>query len=97
VLNHVARLPGNIFPSLCCVCLILCRREFCNNVHKLFCPATPFAAALAASAAAGAPAAWDVWSSSFLFLCCMSQQFHAWSHMKKSELPAAVVALQVGV
>jgi hypothetical protein len=24
----------------------------------------------------------------------MSQQFHAWSHMKKSELPAVVVALQ---
>ena len=27
-------------------------------------------------------------------LGCMSQQFHAWSHMKKSQLPAAVVALQ---
>jgi hypothetical protein len=26
----------------------------------------------------------------------MSQQFHAWSHMKKSELHPAVVALQVG-
>jgi len=25
----------------------------------------------------------------------MSQQFHAWSHMKKSELPGFVVALQV--
>lgn len=32
---------------------------------------------------------------SFLFLVCMSQQFHAWSHMKKSELPGVVVALQV--
>lgn len=31
---------------------------------------------------------------SFTFLCCMSQQFHAWSHMKKSELPAVVLALQ---
>jgi hypothetical protein len=32
---------------------------------------------------------------SFLLLVCMSQQFHAWSHMKKSELPGLVVALQV--
>jgi ubiquitin-conjugating enzyme E2 variant len=31
---------------------------------------------------------------SMTFLCCMSQQFHAWSHMKKSELPGFVVALQ---
>ncbi|KAI3433904.1 hypothetical protein D9Q98_003706 [Chlorella vulgaris] len=69
-------------------------REFSNNVHKLFKPAAPFAAVLALSAAAGAPVWWDVWSSSFLFLCCMSQQFHAWSHMKRSELPPAVVALQ---
>jgi hypothetical protein len=34
---------------------------------------------------------------SFLLLVCMSQQFHAWSHMKKSELPEVVVALQVGL
>lgn len=32
---------------------------------------------------------------SFLFFVCMSQQFHAWSHMKKSELPGLVVAMQV--
>ncbi|KAL4424769.1 hypothetical protein ABPG77_000809 [Micractinium sp. CCAP 211/92] len=69
-------------------------REFCNNMHKLFRPASFFAAGLAGMAAAGAPALWDIWSSSFLFLCCMSQQFHAWSHMKKSELPGAIVALQ---
>ena len=30
----------------------------------------------------------------FLLLVCMSQQFHAWSHMKKSQLPSVVVALQ---
>lgn len=69
-------------------------REFCNNMHKLFAPATPFAGALLASSALGAPVWWDVWSATFLYMCCMSQQFHAWSHMKKSELPAAVVALQ---
>jgi hypothetical protein len=67
-----------------------------NPLPQLFKPAAPFAAVLALSAAAGAPVWWDVWSSSFLFLCCMSQQFHAWSHMKRSELPPAVVALQVG-
>ena len=27
----------------------------------------------------------------------MSQQFHAWGHMKKSELPKAVISLQVGI
>ena len=32
--------------------------------------------------------------STFVFLVCMSQQFHAWGHMKKSELPRPVVALQ---
>nr|QFB70713.1 chloroplast putative fatty acid desaturase 4 [Chlorella ohadii] len=69
-------------------------REVCNNLFPLFRPATFFAAGLLGTAALGAPVWWDVWSSSFLFLCCMSQQFHAWSHMKKSELPAAVVALQ---
>ena len=38
--------------------------------------------------------AFNAFISSFIFLACMSQQFHAWSHMKKSELPAPVVALQ---
>lgn len=33
--------------------------------------------------------------STFVFLVCMSQQFHAWGHMKRSELPKPVVALQV--
>lgn len=86
-------------PCLLCALLrspwTITEREFCNNMHKLFRPAVPFAGALLLGAAAGAPAWWDVWSSSFLFLCCMSQQLHAWSHMKKSELHPAVVALQV--
>jgi hypothetical protein len=30
----------------------------------------------------------------FSSLVVLSQQFHAWSHMKKSELPAAVLAAQ---
>lgn len=45
---------------------------------QLFRPASFFAAGLLGTAALGAPVWWDVWSSSFLFLCCMSQQFHAW-------------------
>ncbi|GBG00164.1 fatty acid desaturase chloroplastic [Raphidocelis subcapitata] len=69
------------------------QREFCNNVHQVFKPAAyPAGGMLLLSPVLG------VWPGfflpSFLFLVCMSQQFHAWSHMKKSELPAAVVALQ---
>lgn len=69
------------------------QREFCNNVHQVFKPAvTPGLAILAVSPFL------PVWAGfflpSFLFLICMSQQFHAWSHMKKSELPGFVVALQ---
>ena len=33
--------------------------------------------------------------ATFVFMVAMSQQFHAWGHMKKSDLPAAVLALQV--
>lgn len=69
-------------------------REFCNNVHKVFKPAALPSAVLLASSFY-APLGWSVWSSTFLFLACMSQQFHAWSHMKKSELPSSVVTLQV--
>mmetsp|Transcript_257 Transcript_257/g.508 ORF Transcript_257/g.508 Transcript_257/m.508 type:complete len:329 (+) Transcript_257:153-1139(+) len=68
-------------------------REFCNNVHQVFKPALAPSAALALLAGTATPE-WNIGASSFLYLACMSQQFHAWSHMKKSELPAAVLALQ---
>lgn len=68
-------------------------REFCNNVHKVFKPAALPAALLFASSFV-MPSSWSVWSSLFLFLACMSQQFHAWSHMKRSELHPLVVAAQ---
>lgn len=68
-------------------------REFCNNVHQVFKPAAPIALALAV-AAPFLPGWWDVWAATMLGMACMSQQFHAWSHMKKSELPGAIVALQ---
>lgn len=68
-------------------------REPANNLHKVFKPFVPIS--LAYLAISGyTPAALDVFMGSFLFLVCMSQQFHAWSHMKKSELPAVVDRLQ---
>jgi ubiquitin-conjugating enzyme E2 variant len=69
------------------------QREFCNNLHQVFKPAATPAVVIAA-ASPFLPLFPGVFLPSFLFLVCMSQQFHAWSHMKKSELPAVVVALQ---
>ncbi|KAG2501530.1 hypothetical protein HYH03_000037 [Edaphochlamys debaryana] len=69
------------------------QREFENNMHQVFGPASYPAMGLMVLSPT-MPLAWNAWASSFLWLVCMSQQFHAWSHMKKSELPAAVVWLQ---
>ncbi|KIY96385.1 hypothetical protein MNEG_11576 [Monoraphidium neglectum] len=66
------------------------QREFCNNVFQ---PATGPAALLLA-VSPFLPVGPGFFLPSFIFLACMSQQFHAWSHMKKSELPGVVVALQ---
>ena len=70
------------------------KREFCNNLHQVFRPAA-VPAALSLALSPWSPLWWNAFSGSFMFLCCMSQQFHAWAHMKKSELPAVVLALQV--
>lgn len=51
-------------------------------------------AAIILAACPWLPLSMQAFLPSFTFLCCMSQQFHAWSHMKKSELPALVVTLQ---
>ena len=71
------------------------QREFCNNCSLTFKPAG-FAAALffALSLTGATPALWDTFAATSIFFIAMSQQLHAWSHMKKSELPAPVVALQ---
>lgn len=61
--------------------------------HQVFKPATTPAAALLA-VSPWLSLAMHVFLPSFLFLVCMSQQFHAWSHMKKSELHPAIIALQ---
>jgi len=60
----------------------------------VFKPASFPAAALLLLSPFLSPAA-NAFTGSFLFLICMSQQFHAWSHMKKSELPGVVLTLQV--
>lgn len=68
-------------------------RQFCNNVHKVFKPALPFAA-MCLLASHWLPAWMDIGLSLGTGLTCMSQQFHAWSHMKRSQLPQSVIALQ---
>lgn len=68
-------------------------RQFANNVHKVFKPAVPFVAACLLVSPVLPP--WiSVWLSTATFFTVMSQQFHAWSHMKASQLPSAVIALQ---
>lgn len=62
---------------------------------QVFKPAVAPAALFLALGLSGRIPVWaEAFFSSFIFLVCMSQQFHAWSHMKKSELHPAVVALQ---
>ena len=64
---------------------------------QVFKPFIPFIAAwLAASSLLHFAPVANCFFSVFVFLVCMSQQFHAWGHMKKSELPQPVIALQVG-
>lgn len=63
---------------------------------QVFKPFIPFIAAwLAASSVLHFAPVANCFFSVFVFLVCMSQQFHAWGHMKKSELPPPVIALQV--
>lgn len=69
------------------------QREFCNNVHQVFKPAA-FPAGLFLLLSPVLPPLANVFLPSFIFLVAMSQQFHAWSHMKKSELHPWVVQLQ---
>ena len=40
------------------------------------------------------PTFFGCWVGSFMWFVGMSQQFHAWSHMRRSELPEAVLWLQ---
>eukprot|EP00884_Botryococcus_braunii_P016703 jgi/Botrbrau1/3716/Bobra.0363s0003.1 len=68
-------------------------REFCNNVHKVFKPAGVFAAGCCL--VSGFMPGWlEVLLGSGTFLTAMSQQFHAWSHMRGSQLSQTVIFLQ---
>ena len=78
-------------PKNCAVCVV----EF-GILLQVCIPTIPFSAAwLAGATFLGMPPALNFFVATFIFLVCMSQQFHAWSHMKKSQLSAPVVALQV--
>ena len=69
---------------------------FKKYLLQVFKPTMPFSAAyLAANSAFHFSPTANCFTATFVFLVAMSQQFHAWGHMKKSDLPAAVVALQV--
>jgi len=67
------------------------KREFCNNIHKVALPTIPLQAGLLA---APLPGTADVFLAVFTSCVVLSQLFHSWSHCRKSQLPAPVIALQ---
>ena len=69
------------------------QRQFANNVHKIFAPSIPVT--LLGLALAPLTPGWaDAFGATVVGLACMSQQFHAWAHAKKSDLPPLVLAAQ---
>ena len=68
------------------------KRQFANNIH-VTCPATMCVTVPLLLAPGLAPNA-CAFMGVFCSMIVLSQQFHAWSHMKKSQLPESVVALQ---
>lgn len=67
------------------------KREFANNVHGICIPIIPVQALLVA---AQTPAPVAAFVGAFLFFVPMSQQFHSWSHLRRTEVPPTVLALQ---
>ncbi len=57
-------------------------------------PSTPFAAVFLA-ASPWLPGWACMWLATATVSVALAQQSHAWAHMRKSELPATIVALQV--
>ena len=90
-------------PSMLMLCVKTCSAacfviliQISNSVLQVFKPTMPFSAAyLAANSAFHFSPTANCFIATFVFMVAMSQQFHAWGHMKKSDLPAAVLALQV--
>lgn len=68
------------------------KRQFANNIH-VTCPATMCVTVPLLLAPGLAPNA-CAFMGVFCSMIVLSQQFHAWSHMKKSQLPESVVTLQ---
>lgn len=69
----------------------IAKRAFANNLHAL---ARPASFALLPFLLLPSSATWDAFLGVFLACVVFSQQFHAWAHTPKLQLPPAVVALQ---
>ncbi|KAK3282675.1 hypothetical protein CYMTET_9596 [Cymbomonas tetramitiformis] len=67
------------------------KREFCNNIHKVAKPTIP---ALAFMWVLPLPDSLNAFLATLTVLSILSQQFHSWSHCRKSTLSEPVVALQ---
>ena len=61
---------------------------------QVFIPTVPFSC-LWLALTPWTPGPLDIGIATFVALVALSQQFHSWAHMKRSELPSAVAALQV--
>jgi hypothetical protein len=68
------------------------KRQFANNIHTT-CPAT-MCVSVPLLLAPGLGPNQCVFAGVFCSMVVLSQQFHCWSHTKKSELPALVLAAQ---
>lgn len=67
------------------------KREFANNIHAL---ARPASFALFPFLLLPSNSVVDTFLGVFVACVVFSQQFHAWAHSKKKDLPALVVRLQ---
>ena len=72
----------------------ICKTKQPHLLAQVFKPAAPFAA-LCLLASPWTPSWLDIGLATATMLTCMSQQFHAWAHMKASDLHPAVKQLQV--
>lgn len=68
-------------------------REFANNVYKLCIPFGPVTTGILALVFRNHPAM-TLFFTSFCLLEILSQEFHKWSHMTKSQVPGWVNTLQ---
>ena len=67
------------------------KRQFANNIHGICVPLLPVQAACLA---APLPPPALAFAAAFALCVALSQQFHSWAHLRRSEVPAAVLLLQ---